>query len=147
MEKDDNSRDRNERGRYENIEPESAKNNEFAVERTARSGPEVPLISAKSIGDKAHTAVKETAEDYLNIAGLKVDLNRVEERIRNRPFYYLGLASGAGFIVGGGLATNIGRAVLALFGRKAASQAAANFGRRVFQPDLSGIRIPSHAVR
>ena len=80
---------------------------------------------------KASRAVKDTVRKYLDVAGIKVDLEATEKRIRERPLFYLGLAAGTGFVIGGGLATKTGAALLGLVGRKAAVETATNFGRQV----------------
>jgi len=81
----------------------------------------------------ANRAVRDTAQKYLNAAGMKVDLEDIEERLRDRALFSLGIAAGAGFILGGGLATRPGVMLLGLFGRTAARQTATNVGRQVLQ--------------
>jgi hypothetical protein len=102
------------------------------------SGHEQSIASAAGTAKKASRAVKDTAHKYLEAAGLKVDLDDIEKRIQDRPLFYLGLAAGAGFVIGGGLATNMGVALLGLFGRKAAIETATNFGRQVLRQAVSG---------
>ena len=52
--------------------------------------------------------------------------NSVEKWIRDRPLPSAAIAAAAGFIIGGGMASRPGVAMLALLGRKAAKQAATN---------------------
>jgi hypothetical protein len=82
--------------------------------------------------------LKDTVRKYLDVAGIKVDLNEIQEVIRKRPLLSLGVAAGAGFVIGGGLATRLGVTLLASVGRKAATETATNFGRQVVQEALSG---------
>jgi hypothetical protein len=51
---------------------------------------------------------------------------RVDEYVRNEPLTALSLAAAAGFIVGGGLKSRIGQAMLAIVGRIALQSAAAS---------------------
>ena len=37
---------------------------------------------------KASRAVKDTVRKYLDVAGIKVNLEATEKRIRDRPFFY-----------------------------------------------------------
>ena len=76
---------------------------------------------------KADIAIRDTAQTYIAKAGVKLDLKQLEAKIGDKPMPALAIAAAAGFIVGGGLATRVGVAVLALFGRKAASETAGNF--------------------
>ena len=99
--------------------------------RPEGSEAEESIASATGAAKKASRAVKDTAQKYLDLAGVKVDLEATEKRIRDRPCFYLALAAGAGFAIGGGLATKTGVALLGLFGRKAAVDTATNFGRQV----------------
>jgi ElaB/YqjD/DUF883 family membrane-anchored ribosome-binding protein len=103
-----------------------------------RSGAEESIASPAGAVNKASRAMKKTAQKYLDIAGIKVDVDDVEKRVRDQPFFCLGLAAGAGFIIGGGLATSLGVALLGLFGRKAAAETATNFGQEVLQEAISG---------
>jgi hypothetical protein len=92
--------------------------------------------SAASVAGAAKTAnraVRDTAQKYLNAAGMKIDLADIEERIRDRALFSVWIAVGIGFILGGGLATRPGVMLLGLFGRTAARQTATNVGRQVFQ--------------
>jgi hypothetical protein len=97
------------------------------------SDAEESIASVAGTAKKASRAVKDTAQKYLDAAGLEIDLDDIEKRIRDRPRFYLLLAAGAGFVVGGGLATNLGVALLGMFGRNAAVETATNFGRQVLR--------------
>ncbi|MBV8475228.1 MAG: hypothetical protein JO033_27590 [Acidobacteriaceae bacterium] len=81
----------------------------------------------------ANRVVKDTAQSYLNTVGINVDLQDFEERLRDRAFLSLGIAAGAGFVLGGGLATKVGVMLLGLFGRAIARQTVTNAGRQVLQ--------------
>ena len=95
------------------------------------SEAEESIASATGAAKEASRAVKDTAQKYLDFAGVKVNLAATEKRIRERPLFYLALGAGSGFVIGGGLATKTGVALLGLFGRKAAVETATNFGRQV----------------
>ncbi|MBV8774795.1 MAG: hypothetical protein JO166_21050 [Deltaproteobacteria bacterium] len=92
-----------------------------------------PSGSVSEVAKTANKAVRDTAQRYLSAAGMRIDLEDVEQRIRDRAFLSLGLAAGAGFALGGGLGTRLGAVLLAVFGRAAARQVATNVGRQVFQ--------------
>ena len=51
---------------------------------------------------------------------------QIENSIRDRPLRSMAVAAAAGFIVGGGMATRPGVAILALFGRTAVKETATN---------------------
>ena len=89
--------------------------------------------SASMAAETANKAVRDTAQKYLNAAGINVNLQDVEERIRGRALFSFGIAAAIGFVLGGGLATRPGVMMLGLFGRNAARQAATNMGRKVSQ--------------
>ena len=76
---------------------------------------------------KADNAVRDTACTYLGTFGVNLDLEKIEKSIRDKPLPSAAIAAGAGFIIGGGLATRPAVAILALFGRKAAKETATNF--------------------
>lgn len=80
-----------------------------------------------------NNAVRDTAQDYLNAAGMKVDLGAIEQTIRSRALFSLGIAATMGFVLGGGLATRPGVIMLGLLGRTAARHAAMNIGRQALQ--------------
>jgi hypothetical protein len=101
------------------------------------SGAEESITSVAGTAKKASRAVKDTAQKYLDAAGLEIDLDDIEKGIRERPRFYLLLAAGAGFVVGGGLATNLGVALLGLFGRNAAVETATNFGRQILRQPVA----------
>ena len=75
----------------------------------------------------ADNAIKETAATYMRNVGVDLNFERLERSIREKPLAAAGLAAGAGFILGGGMATRPALALLALFGRKAARDTAASF--------------------
>ncbi|MBV8358207.1 MAG: hypothetical protein JO189_09770 [Deltaproteobacteria bacterium] len=89
--------------------------------------------SAAEVANTANRAMRDTAQKYLDMAGMKVDLGDIEQRLRDRALFSLGLAMGIGFILGGGLATKPGVMLLGLFGRSAVRQTAKNVGEQVLQ--------------
>ena len=82
----------------------------------------------------ADNAIKETAATYMRNVGVDLNFERLERSIREKPLAAAGLAAGAGFILGGGMATRPALALLALFGRKAARDMAASFMRSIVSP-------------
>jgi surfactin synthase thioesterase subunit len=56
--------------------------------------------------------------------------NQVAENMAERPWTTLAVAAGAGFVLGGGLATRITRLLLGLGGRLAFAMLMQEFGRR-----------------
>ncbi len=106
---------------------------ESGVERTGpeRSQTDESIVSAAGAARTANQAMKDTAQKYLGGAGLKVDLENLENKIRSRPLFYLAVTAGVGFVVGGGMASKVRLALLGLVGRKAAAKTATNFGRQI----------------
>jgi ElaB/YqjD/DUF883 family membrane-anchored ribosome-binding protein len=82
-----------------------------------------PIMDAAK---KADSAVRDTASTYLRKFGINLDLEQMEKSIRDKPLLSAAIAAAAGFIIGGGMATRPGVAILALFGRKAAKETASN---------------------
>ena len=60
----------------------------------------------------AKTAIRATAQSYLDRAGLKLDLRQVESTIREKPVPAAALAAAAGFLFGGGMGTRWGAVML-----------------------------------
>jgi hypothetical protein len=89
--------------------------------------------SRASAAKTVTTAIRQTAQKYFDAAGMKIDLEVVEDRIRDQPLISMAIAAGADFIIGGGLTTGPGIALLGLFGRTAARDTVANAGRQVWQ--------------
>ena len=75
-------------------------------------------------------AAKDAAQKFLSDKGINVDLRRIEDFVRKQPLAALGIFVAAGFIVGGGVATRPGLALLAMAGRKTARETATNFATR-----------------
>lgn len=90
-------------------------------------------VSAAEVPKMANRAVKDTAQKYLNAAGIKIDLADIEGKLRDRALFSLGIAASIGFILGGGLATKPGVMLLGLLGRTAVRQTATKVGRQVLQ--------------
>ena len=55
----------------------------------------------------------------------------MDTTIPNQPLAAMAIAAAAGFVVGGGMASRPGLVILALLGRKAARETAANFIGRI----------------
>jgi hypothetical protein len=123
-------------------EPTRKDADESGMERT---GPEwsqtdESIASAAGAARTANQAMKDTAQKYLGAAGLKVDLENLEKKIRGRPFFYLAISAGVGFVTGGGMASKMGLALLGLVGRKAAAETATNFGRQILRQAAGGAK-------
>jgi hypothetical protein len=73
---------------------------------------------------KADTAIKDTAGVYLKKFGVNLDLDQMEKWICDNPLRTTMIAAASGYILGGGMATRPGVAILALLGRKAAKETA-----------------------
>ena len=84
------------------------------------------VTPVRKVAEKTDRAIVNTAQRYLNRRGVDFDLRRLEKTIRDKPLSAAALAATAGFIVGGGLATRPGLAMLMLFGRMAAKETAVN---------------------
>jgi ElaB/YqjD/DUF883 family membrane-anchored ribosome-binding protein len=82
-----------------------------------------PVIDAAK---RADNAVRDTVRTYLRRFGIDLDLEQMERSIRDRPLRSVAITAAAGFIIGGGVATRPGGAILALFVRKAAIETASN---------------------
>ena len=115
---------------------------ELRTEEFGREGAEAEesIASAAGAAKKANRALKDTAQKYLDAVGIKIDLKDIEKSIHDRPFLYLPLAAGIGFVIGGGLATNMGVALLGLFGRKVAMETATNVGGQALRQAVAGAR-------
>jgi ElaB/YqjD/DUF883 family membrane-anchored ribosome-binding protein len=81
----------------------------------------------RKVAEKTDRAIVNTAQRYLKRRGVDFDLRQLEKTIREKPLSAAALAATVGFIVGGGLATRPGLAMLILFGRMAAKETAVNF--------------------
>jgi hypothetical protein len=68
---------------------------------------------------KGEERVEETAQEYLDEAGVGIDSNQILSVIRDQPLKAAGIAAAAGFVVGGGLAGAAGLAVFGLVARTA----------------------------
>jgi hypothetical protein len=70
--------------------------------------------------------IKAAGQRFLNNKGINLKIVDAERFFREKPLTSIGIAAAAGFIVAGGLTTRLGLAVLAIFGRKAGRELAAN---------------------
>jgi len=104
-----------------------------------------PLVSAAGAAKTANKAINETARKYLAAAGIKADLEDIQNRIRDRPVFYLVIATGAGFVGGGGMASNWGVALLGLDAesplKRPRTLAVRCCGRRPEAPELPHSRL------
>jgi ElaB/YqjD/DUF883 family membrane-anchored ribosome-binding protein len=89
-----------------------------------------PIMDATKRTDNA---LRDTARTYLRKFGVNLDIVQIENSIRDKPLRSTAIAAAAGFIVGGGMATRPGVAILALFGRKAAEETAAHLMTGMFR--------------
>jgi cob(I)alamin adenosyltransferase len=76
---------------------------ETPVEGTGpeRSQTEEPIISAAGVAETANKAINDAAQKYFAAAGIKVDLEDIQNKIRDRPLFYVAIAAGTGFVIGG----------------------------------------------
>jgi ElaB/YqjD/DUF883 family membrane-anchored ribosome-binding protein len=81
---------------------------------------------AQGIAGNTDRAFRTTAQSYLDRAGFKLDLRQLESTIREKPMQAAAIAAAAGFLVGGGMGTRWGAAILTFAGRKAARDTAGN---------------------
>ena len=98
-----------------------------------RSQTEESIVSAAGAAKAANKAINDTARKYLAAAGSEVDLENIRNRIRNRPLFFIAIAAGAGFVIGGGMTSRMGLLLIGLAGRRAAAEAATNLGRPVLR--------------
>jgi hypothetical protein len=115
---------------------------ETPVEGTSseRSQTEEPIISAAGVAKTVNRAINDTAQKYFTAAGIKVDLEDIQNKIRDRPLFYLAIAAGAGFVIGGGMASKMGVALIGLVGRKAAAETTTNLGRQVLRQAAGAVQ-------
>jgi hypothetical protein len=99
---------------------------------------EEPLLSAAGTMKTANNAINETLRKYLAAAG--IDPENIQNRIRERPLFYMAGAPGVGFVAGAGIASRLGLTLLGLAGRRAAAETATNFGRQVLRQAAGGAR-------
>src|SRR5258708_7288744 len=97
----------------------------MALEDEAEN-PSESTSSAAKTADRADKAIRNTADRYLKRFRMNLDLEQVERWIREKPLSSAGIAAAAGFIVGGGLVTRPGVAILAVLGRSAARDSVRN---------------------
>ena len=78
--------------------------------------------SPTSFADAARNGeehLEDTAQEYLDKAGVGIDSSQILSLIRDQPLKAAGVAVAAGFVVGGGLAGGAGLAVLGIVARTA----------------------------
>jgi ElaB/YqjD/DUF883 family membrane-anchored ribosome-binding protein len=93
------------------------------------------MTSVNEAAKKADGAIRDTAQKYVDRSGIKFDLQQIEQTIREKPLPAVAIAAAAGFVVGGGMVTRLGLAMLTLFGRQAARETASNFIGGVIRPN------------
>ena len=106
--------------------------------RQQRTGPEEShmeesMVSAAGVAETANRAMEDTVQEYLGAVGIRVNLEDIENNIRDSPLFCLAFAAGAGFLLGGGMETKMGSALLGLLGHKLAAKTATNFGREILR--------------
>jgi len=106
--------------------------------RPQGTGPEEPqseesIVSAAGVAETANRAMEDTVQEYLGAVGIRVNLEDIENNIRDNPLFYLAFATGAGFLLGGGMETKMGSALLGLLVHKLAAETATNFGREILR--------------
>ena len=99
----------------------------MALQNEGERGMDKSTSPVMDAAKKADNAVRDTARTYLRKFGVNLDLEKLEQSIREKPLPSATIAAAAGFIIGGGMATRPAVAILALFGRKAAKETATNF--------------------
>ena len=75
--------------------------------------------SFADVARQGEDRLEETAQEYLDQAGVGIDSNQILRLIREEPLKAAGVAAAAGFVVGGGLAGAAGLAVLGVVARTA----------------------------
>ena len=86
----------------------------------------------------ANKAINQTFQKYLAAIGL--DLDDVQERIREEPILCMAISAAIGFVAGGGMTSKLGLMLLGLAGRRAATETAANFGHQVLRQAAGNAR-------
>jgi hypothetical protein len=104
-----------------NEEPEDRSDNSESQAKDETAG------RAKGTTKNVENAFRDTLQSYLDRAGIKFDMRALEENIVGKPLVAAGIAAAGGFILGGGMATSLGKAMLSLVGRKAARDTASTF--------------------
>jgi len=74
---------------------------------------------ASEVAHKAEDRIEDTAQEYLDKAGVGMDSRQIASLIRDQPLKYAGAVAAAGFVVGGGLSGAAGLAVLGFLARTA----------------------------
>lgn len=130
------------------MKPDALSSKDAAETLEETASPESPqseelLLSAVGAAKSANNAINETARNYLAAAGINVELEEIQNRIRDTPLFYLVIAAGLGFVAGGGMASKWGLALLGVAGRRAAAETARNFGRQMLRQASGGVRASS----
>ena len=99
----------------------------MALQNEGERGMDESTSPVMDAAKKADNAVRDTARTYLRKFGVNLDLENIEQSVRDKPLPSAAIAAAAGFIIGGGMATRPAVAILALLGRKAARETATNF--------------------
>jgi ElaB/YqjD/DUF883 family membrane-anchored ribosome-binding protein len=96
------------------------------VENDSEQRTDEPTSPIMDAAKRTDNAIRDTVRTSLRKFGVNLDIMQIENSIRDRPLRSMAIAAAAGFIVGGGMATQPGVAILALFGRRVAEETAAN---------------------
>ena len=99
----------------------------MALQNEGERGMDESTSPTMDAAKRADNAVRDTARTYLRKFGVNLDLEKIEQSVRDKPLPSAAIAAAAGFIIGGGMATRPAVVILALFGRKAAKETATNF--------------------
>jgi hypothetical protein len=70
------------------------------------------MNAGHGIAGKADIAFRNTAQNYLDRAGIKLDLKHFESHIRRQPLIAAAVAAAAGFVFGGGGIGRLGSALM-----------------------------------
>jgi ElaB/YqjD/DUF883 family membrane-anchored ribosome-binding protein len=83
-------------------------------------------MESTRVAGKTATAIKSAAQQFFDDRGIRLNIAETEDFIRDKPIVSAGIAAAAGFIVGGGLISRPGVALLFLFGRRLAGELTTN---------------------
>ncbi len=92
------------------------------IKEKIKQGAEEASDRAKEANDE----IRRTARKVADRSPIKLDVGELERFADERPLTLMAVAGVAGFVMGGGLRTKLGLTLLAIFGRRAARQSAAN---------------------
>jgi ElaB/YqjD/DUF883 family membrane-anchored ribosome-binding protein len=95
---------------------------------------EQPLQEPRSIGDHGRRIHHDVATLTAEVRSTTADLERyLTEQVRRRPYSTLGVATGIGYVLGGGLRSRLTLVLLGSATRLAAALAVREIGARILQ--------------